>query len=208
MPTAMVGGSFDPIHLGHLHLVHTVATSTPYRRFIFVPVARNNFKQDIKLSDEAHRLAMLALSFSHYHILYPEDPPLTFVIERCELDRGGISYTYDTVKYLLSNYDVVGRLAVVMGDDLLGELHKWHEYEKLRNLASFVVVRRDDVPTTFSDEKASLLYLSNPMVEDSSSMIRRSCQLLGPDEKLSESVRSLMSPEVADYVEAHRLYRD
>lgn len=207
MPTAMVGGSFDPIHLGHLHLVHTVATSTPYRRFVFVPVARNNFKQDARMADENHRLNMLRLCFNHYRILYPEDPPLTFIIERCELDRGGVSYTYDTVRYLDGSYAIEGKLAVVMGDDLLRDLKKWHEYEKLRDLVTFVVIRRENSPIDFADPKASLVYLQNPMVDDSSTLIRQTCQQLGNCDPLPLSVKSLMCPEVADYVEKHRLYR-
>ena len=120
--TAMVGGSFNPVHLGHLHLIHTVVTSTRYHRFIFVPVAQNNFKRDASLAAAHHRLAMLHLSFASYKGLYPDDPPLELVSDACEIERGGVSYTYDTVKHLYLTYSIRGRLGLVMGDDLLSNL--------------------------------------------------------------------------------------
>ncbi|MGE4583764.1 MAG: nicotinate (nicotinamide) nucleotide adenylyltransferase [Sphaerochaeta sp.] len=207
VPTAMVGGSFDPIHLGHLHLVHTVARSTAYRRFIFVPVARNNFKQEANPALAEHRMQMLMLSFSSYGKLYPDDPPLEFVAEDCELRRGGISYTYDTVKYLYLQYSIKGRLAVVMGDDLLSSLHRWHAYEHLKELVTFVVIRRNGEVESFDDLFADMVYLDNPLLEDSSTRIREVCSTLSDQQPLPEAIAALMPKEVARYVQDHRLYR-
>lgn len=207
VPTAMVGGSFDPIHLGHLHLVHTVAASTVYRRFIFVPVARNNFKQEARIADANHRMKMLSLAFASYRLRYPEDPELEFVFEDCELKRGGISYTYDTVKHLYLHYPLKGRLAVVMGDDLVQSLDKWHAYEQLKELVTFVVIRRNSSQSFFADPGADLLYLDNPLLEDSSTRIREALMSLGDGQSLSPEIASLMPEEVVSYVQAHRLYR-
>lgn len=74
LATAMVGGSFDPVHLGHLHLIHSVLTSTGYRRFILVPVAKNNFKQEVQLASGLDRFEMLRLAVKAYPSLYPDDP--------------------------------------------------------------------------------------------------------------------------------------
>ncbi len=203
----MVGGSFNPVHLGHLHLIHTVATTTRYRRFIFVPVAQNNFKRDASLADSHHRLAMLHLSFSSYGRLYPDDPPLELVSDACEIDRGGVSYTYDTVKHLYLQYSIKGRLGLVMGDDLLSTLDKWHEYDELKELVSFVVIRRDKEATPFHDHAVDLEYIDNMTVDDSSTTIREACAPLLGDEELPEDIRSLMPSEVASYVQQNRLYR-
>ena len=205
--TAMVGGSFNPVHLGHLHLIHTVATTTRYRRFIFIPVAQNNFKRDASLVDAHHRLAMLHLSFASYKSLYPDDPPLELLSDSCEIDRGGVSYTYDTVKHLYLKYSIKGRLGLVMGDDLLSSLEKWHEYEAMKELVSFVVIRRDKEATAFHDHAVDLEYIDNMTVDDSSTTIREACAALHGDEKLPEEVRSLMQSEVAAYVQQNRLYR-
>ncbi|MBG0766723.1 MAG: nicotinate (nicotinamide) nucleotide adenylyltransferase [Spirochaetaceae bacterium] len=207
VPTALVGGSFDPVHLGHLHLVHTVASSTSYRRFIFVPVARNNFKRDANLASAEHRMRMLNLGFAAYPRLYPQDPDMEFIVDDCEVNRGGISYTYDTVKHLYLKYNIKGRLAVVMGDDLLGNLQQWHAYEDLKELVTFVVIKREGENTPFSDLAADLVYLENPCVEDSSTQIREGVRMLGAEDSLPKDIATLMPEEVAHYVESFRLYR-
>jgi len=205
--TAMVGGSFNPVHLGHLHLIHTVATTTRYRRFIFIPVAQNNFKRDASLADAHHRLTMLHLSFASYGLLYPDDPPLELLGDPCEIERGGVSYTYDTVKHLYLQYSIKGRLGLVMGDDLLSSLEKWHEYDELKELVSFVVIRRDKEATPFHDHAVDLEYIDNATVDDSSTAIRQACADLQGDEELPKDIRSLMQSEVATYVQQNRLYR-
>lgn len=205
--TAMVGGSFNPVHLGHLHLIHTVATTTRYRRFIFIPVAQNNFKRDASLADAHHRLAMLHLSFASYRDLYPDDPPLELMSDDCEIERGGVSYTYDTVKHLYLTYSIRGRLGLVMGDDLLPTLDMWHEYDELKELVSFVVIRRDKEAIPFNDHAVDLEYIDNIPVEDSSTAIRQACALLQGEEELPADIRSLMPSEVAAYVQRNRLYR-
>jgi len=207
IPTAMVGGSFDPVHLGHLHLVHTVARNTGYRRFIFVPVAQNNFKRDANPASAEHRLQMVKLSFNAYKSLYPEDPEIQLIADDCEIRRGGVSYTYDTVKELYLKYTIKGRLALVMGDDLLGDLKKWYEYEALKQLVSFVVIRRETSLARFEDSAADMLYLDNVVYEDSATQIRNACLALKEGEDLPQEIAALMSEEVSDYVRNHRLYR-
>ncbi|WP_320127929.1 nicotinate (nicotinamide) nucleotide adenylyltransferase [uncultured Sphaerochaeta sp.] len=207
VPTAMVGGSFDPVHLGHLHLVHTVLNSTNYRRFIFVPVALNNFKRGARLANAEDRLAMLRLGFDAYRRLYPEDPECELLVDDCELKRGGVSYTYDTVKHLYLQYSIKGRLGFVMGDDLLPGLHKWHEFDALKELVSFVVIRRDASAPEFKDSSLDLEFVDNAVYDDSSSEIRMACANLSGDELLGEEIRSLMCEEVADYVQQNKLYR-
>jgi nicotinate-nucleotide adenylyltransferase len=203
----MVGGSFNPVHLGHLHLVHTVLNATNYRRFVFVPVSQNNFKPDANLASAKDRVAMLELSFSAYPRLYPEDPPCELLLDECEIQRGGVSYTYDTVKHLYLQYPIKGRLGLVMGDDLLPDLHKWHEFEALKELVSFVVIRRDATAAEFNDYFVDLEYVDNAVFEDSSSKIRLACAPLTGEEPLGEDIRSLMCEEVAEYVQQNKLYR-
>lgn len=208
-PTAVVGGSFDPTHLGHLYLVHTVVQATAYRRFIFIPVARNNFKQEDAPPLEAeHRVAMLKLSIEAYRRWYPDDPPLEFIIEECEIKRGGISYTYDTVLYLYQHYAIEGRLALVMGDDLVNTLPQWYAYDKLKHLVSFVVIRRErETSLALHDAEVDVFYLENPLFKDSSTEIREACSKLKEGDSLPSEVALLMPKEVAAYVDANRLYR-
>lgn len=207
IPTAMVGGSFDPIHLGHLHLIHSVVTSTHYRRIILVPVGQNHFKPDARPVSVHHRLAMIDLSIAFYRSLYPDDPEIDLVVDDCELQRTGPSYTYDTVKDLYLKYPIRGRLAVVMGDDLLPQLTEWNSYGALKELVTFVVIRREGNSQSFSDIAADLVYLDNPRLTDSSTIIRDGCRSLQDGEHLPPAIARLMPPEVASYIEDEQLYR-
>ena len=203
----MVGGSFDPVHLGHLHLIHSVVTSTHYRRIILVPVGHNHFKPDARPVSVHHRLAMIDLSIASYRSLYPDDPEIDLVVDDCELKRTGPSYTYDTVKDLYLKYPIKGRLAVVMGDDLLPQLTEWHGYEALKELVTFVIIRREGNNHNFGDIAADLVYLDNPLLEDSSTLIRDGCRSLKAEERLPHKIARLMPTEVAAYIEENQLYR-
>lgn len=207
--TAMIGGSFDPVHLGHLHLIHCVVENTGYQRIILIPVALNNFKQGwAHPADAADRLAMLRLAVSQYREMYPQDRSFELIVEPCELDRGGVSYTYDTVGYLYRKYPTEGKLAIVMGDDLVGGLSRWHRFSELKDLVRFVVCRRESsAPVTDLPQGAEVQFIENVVKEDSSSHIRQRCADLAPGMALPVDVASLMPAKVAEYVQEHRLYR-
>lgn len=207
METAMVGGSFDPIHRGHLHLIHTVALRSPYRRFILVPVSQNHFKPDAYPAPGSDRLAMANLAVEAYPEIYPDDPELEFVVDDCELRREGPSYTYDTVKELYLKHSIKGRLGLLLGDDLLAQLKNWHRYRELKELVRFIVIRRGGAVVEFDDLAADLFYLDNPTVDESSTIIRSALKKLNADEQLDPAVENLMTANVASYVHAHRLYR-
>ncbi len=207
METAMVGGSFDPIHLGHLHLIHTVAKRSPYRRFILVPVSQNHFKPTAQPAPGPDRLAMAQLAVEHYRTLYPDDPELEFVVDDCELKREGPSYTYDTVKELYLRYSIKGRLGLLLGDDLLAQLQNWHHYKELKELVRFIVIRREHSVIDFDDLAADLFYLDNPTVEENSTVIRTALKKLSAEDRLDPAIEKLMPPSVASYVQDHRLYR-
>lgn len=205
--TAMVGGSFDPVHLGHLHLIHMVVTHTRYRRFILVPVAMNNFKRDHVPAAGADRFRMLQLSCEAYAGLYPHDEGCELLVDDCELVRGGVSFTSDTAMDLSQRYPIDGRLGIVMGDDLLGDLKKWHAFDTLKNLVTFVVIRREPEKPVFDDPSVDITFVDGAVFPDSSTEIRERIAALGPGEPISPDVRSLMVKEVADYVDGHGLYR-
>lgn len=209
LSTAMIGGSFDPVHLGHLHLIHCVVANTLYQRIILVPVALNNFKQDEQPPAPADdRLAMLHLAIGQYQEIYPQDRAIELIVDSCELDRGGVSYTYDTVRYLYDTYQIDGTISVVMGDDLLKGLPRWHRFAQLKEIVDFIVCRReDDAPSPDVPEGVRIRFIDNAVKEDSSSYIRQRCAKLASDEKLPAEVVSLMPGKVAEYVQERHLYR-
>ncbi len=198
--TAMIGGSFDPVHLGHLHLIHQLVVATDVQRVLLVPVSTNNFKQDFQPAPDADRIAMLCLAVQAYRKIYPDDRDVDIIIDACELDRGGISYTYDTVLDIYNRYPVEGLLDVVMGDDLLPKLYAWSRFDQLREIVRFVVFCRTG-HAFHPVEGTNMVCIDNDVLEDSSTSIRK----LAHEQR---DISSLVPQEVGQYVTEHRLYRD
>ncbi len=143
---AMLGGSFDPVHLGHLFLLHCAVTLSPYSSFFVVPAAQSNFKRDNSpVAGDFDRLEMLKLALEDYKELYPDDAADVRILD-CELKKGGISYTYETVISVKKQYGIDGRLGLVIGDDHIGQLTKWYEFERLKEEVEFVICRRLEKP--------------------------------------------------------------
>ncbi len=196
--TAMFGGSFDPIHLGHLHLIHNVFIKTRYKKFILVPLFANHFKIGYSASDSLDRLNMINLALKDYKNIYPEDKDIEFIVEECEIKRQGFSYTDNTVDYLYKNYNFNSKLGLLIGDDLVSSLHKWHNFDKLKEKVKFVICNR----TNEKIELDNLDYecVDNIIFEDASSTIRALV-------KENRDISSLVSPGVNNYVKQHELYR-
>ena len=144
---AILGGSFDPVHLGHLFLLHCAVSMTDYSRFLLVPAKLSNFKRDSapKASDK-DRLEMLKLALMDYHDIYSQDfdgrygnPDIE--ISTMELDRGGVSFTSDTVRSLRE--DGYSEIGLIMGDDHIGGLCRWHDFGYIRDNVEFLICRRD-----------------------------------------------------------------
>ncbi len=97
---------------------------------------------------------------------------------------------------------------MVMGDDLLQGLARWHNFEVLRKEVTFVVARREEDPPAWNGPEIDLRYIPSLLYPDSSTRIRDAIRNLKKHEPLPLQVRNLMPKEVAEYVEEHRLYRD
>jgi nicotinate-nucleotide adenylyltransferase len=196
--TAMFGGSFDPIHLGHLHLIHNVFEKTRYKKFILVPLFSNKFKQGYKTVHSNHRLNMINLALEDYKRIYPSDSEIEIIVDPCEIERGGFSYTYDTVNYIYDNYKVDSKLGLLMGDDLLQSLTKWYKFDKLKEKVKFVICNRTNKKLQINDLDCEII--DNLIFEDASSTIRTLV-------KENKDFSSLVSPGVYNYVKSHELYR-
>lgn len=141
---AMLGGSFDPIHLGHLFLLHCAVSMSDYDTFIIVPAALSNFKRtSAPKATDKDRLEMLRLALLDYKDIYPQDEGADIRLSTIELDRGGVSYTYDTVMALKRDLDIHDRLGLVMGDDQIPALDRWYRFDDLKDEVRFLVCRRN-----------------------------------------------------------------
>ena len=138
MRIGVFGGSFDPVHHGHLVVAECCREQAGLDRVLFVPAARQPFKQDRALAAGHHRAEMLALAVGG-------NP--AFAVSSLELDRGGVSYTVDTVAALREMH-ADDELCLILGPDALESLADWHDPVRILDLARVLAVERaglDDV---------------------------------------------------------------
>jgi nicotinate-nucleotide adenylyltransferase len=129
---AILGGSFNPVHLGHLYLAES-ALKLGYDRLILVPTFTSPFKPGVRDTAPQDRLDMLAASA-------PADP--RFAIDDCEIRREGVSYTIDTITDIISRYRPEGKPGLILGDDLAAGFSGWRSCEKIAVLADIIIARR------------------------------------------------------------------
>lgn len=197
MRLAMLGGSFNPIHIGHLLLADEVCHRLGYDKVLFVPVNIPPHKELAEGASSQQRLEMIQLAI--------EGNP-RFAVETCELERGGISYTYDTIQYLGKKYgsQLEGKLGLIMGDDLVEGFEEWGHYQELPELADIVLARRicwDG--TQRKDFPYPHIELENGILPVSSSQIRAAG---AASDGNGSSWRYLVPESVYRYIIERKLY--
>ena len=186
----ILGGAFDPVHLGHLHIAERACEQLGLDRLIFIPATRSPLREENPRASAGDRRAMLALAVEG-------DP--RFGIDDVELDRGGVCYSIDTAHYLRERYPSQ-RLLWIIGADHAGRLPQWYRIEKLVDLVEFAIFPRP----SFGAEPPAIAglrvrHLSGDPVATSSSEVRgRIAKGL--------SVGFFLPPEVHRYICHHRLY--
>jgi nicotinate-nucleotide adenylyltransferase len=131
----LFGGTFDPIHQGHVQVADAVRTVLDLDRMLVVVANHPWQKQDRPVTPAEDRFAMVVAALADHPGLEPS---------RLELDRGGPSYTIDTVRHLLAE-EPGAELFVVVGADVVATLDTWHEHEQLRERVTLAVVDRPGV---------------------------------------------------------------
>lgn len=200
MRLGLFGGSFDPVHNGHLALADSCADQASLNEVWLMPTAHQPLKPPGPRASDADRLAMLRLALA-------DRPRLK--VSQLEIDRGGVSYTVDTLAEVHAQFPEA-QLYFLMGADSLADFPRWHQPGKICELATPLVVRRAGSPapdfnvlnSLVSPEQLDVIRESQvemPAVPISSSQIR---QLIaeGRDWKV------LLPPAVADYIGEQHLY--
>jgi nicotinate-nucleotide adenylyltransferase len=131
----ILGGTFNPPHLGHLRLAEEVAELYDLTKVIFIPTYIPPHKKADHIISAAHRLHMTRLACS--------DHPL-FEVSDIEVERSGPSYTVDTLDFLKREFKY--ETFFIIGTDALAEIHLWKDYEKLFGLSHFIIVERPQTP--------------------------------------------------------------
>jgi len=127
------GGTFDPVHVGHLAIALAALESVPLDRLLFVPVRRSPLKDRDPIASVSDRVAMLKAAVTN-------EP--RFALSSVELEREGVSYTVDTLEALRSE----GDLFLVLGSDALADLERWRAPDRIRELATILVAARPGAP--------------------------------------------------------------
>lgn len=185
----LLGGSFDPIHHGHLIVGQIAAEALGLDELRFVPAREQPFKQGRHGAPAADRAAMLELAVA--------GTP-GFALERVELDRPGPSYTVDTLTALRAR-DPAAKLTLLLGADAAAELDVWHRAAELPGLARIVVFSRPGTPIPVSPLIAGTVKV--PAIEISATEIRARV-------RVGRSIRYWVPDAVAEYIVRHRLYFD
>jgi nicotinate-nucleotide adenylyltransferase len=192
------GGTFDPIHIGHLAAVDDAAALLDLDRVLFVPNRIPPHKMDRSVSSTEARVAMVSLAVA--------GNPL-FELSTIELEREGPSYTLDTLRELRTRFPGA-ELTFLAGCDALNALHTWHEPEALlREFGMLIMERPTDSPvdwaaieTRFPGIRDQVRVLEVPLLDISSADIRRRVREGRP-------IRYYVVPAVAEYIQTHGLYR-
>jgi nicotinate-nucleotide adenylyltransferase len=160
---AILGGSFNPVHLGHLFLADAALSFLGYDRVVLVPAYRSPFKLAAKGMEESarDRLDMLAASIAG-------DPRLT--IDDCEIRRKGVSYTVDTLRDIIRRYLPGGKPGLIIGDDLAADFPGWHKSGEILELADIIIARR--IHSGRISPPYPCRQITNEVMEVSSAMVR------------------------------------
>jgi len=195
MNIGVCGGTFDPFHRGHLEPVLAIRSRMQWERVIFVPAWRQPFKADRVTASGYHRFAMAVLATRR-------DDGLD--VSPMELERGGVSYTVETLQELHEIYPGA-TFDWIIGDDNISQLLSWKHPERLFALARFVVLARSG-PAPAPDlaqrvTEGRLVYADNLSVLVSSTDIRQRI-------RNGQSIDGLVDPDVARYIDHNKLYKE
>jgi len=209
----ILGGTFDPIHYGHLRLAEEVLELADLQNIRFIPTGTPPHRESPKESAH-HRMEMVRLAITNQP---------AFVLDSREIDRTKPCYTVDTLVELRAELGEAQPICLLMGGDAFLELHNWHEWNQLFELAHIVIGYRpgysiyERIQTADSDLRrqfqqrhcevtgltqkpyGGIVDLVIPMLEISATMIRT---------RVTEhrSIRYLLPDTVADYIHQHKLY--
>ncbi|HEY5219517.1 MAG TPA: nicotinate-nucleotide adenylyltransferase [Gemmatimonadaceae bacterium] len=192
MRLGILGGSFDPPHVGHLLAASDAYDELRLDRLVFVPAAAQPLKVGKMVATADQRLAMV-------HLAVDGDP--RFSVSAVEIERKGLSYTVDTLGQFADKYPGA-ELYFLIGADSLATLGQWREPDRIAQLARLAVMQRVGEPTANAPAEvpaAAVVKLPTRLVDVSSTTIRERVRLGKP-------IRGFVSEAVADYIAAAGLY--
>ena len=198
MRIAVYGGTFNPIHNAHLHLVRSFASALRFDRILLIPSNTPPHKSDEALAPAVDRLAMCRLAV--------EGEALPIEVSEMEVKRGGASYTADTLELLHAAHPR-DQIFLLMGEDMFLTLGKWYEPARIFRYAEICAAPRgaeglrrlEEYQKTIAPLGARCILKDVAYLPISSTMVRDALSA-------HTSIRGMVPERVADYIYAHRLY--
>jgi nicotinate-nucleotide adenylyltransferase len=177
------GGTFDPVHFGHLAIANAALDELELDRVYFVPARRSPLKEGGPIAGANDRLAMLTAAIA--------DEP-RFAVSPIELNREGPSFTVETLEALSGE----GQLFLLLGSDAYADFERWHDPARIRALATIVLAARPGA----TNAPSGVRMLDSPLMDISSRELRARAAR-------GRSLRYLLPEAALRYIEEHRLYR-
>jgi nicotinate-nucleotide adenylyltransferase len=188
--TGVLGGTFDPIHLGHLLIAEEARLSLGLDDVLFIAAGQPYFKTGQPVSEACHRLAMVELAVaSNPH----------FTASDVEIARPGPTYTVDTLTELRKRLGEDCDLFLILGMDSLADLDRWRRPEDIVALSTVVGFARPGADVLDDETRGCIQLLDGPQVDVSGSDIRRRVAA-------GLSIRYMVPEPVEEYIYVHRLY--
>lgn len=190
MKIGILGGTFNPVHTGHLLMAEGVKAAQKLDRIIFMPCALPPHKHSVRLAGGKHRVKMIKLAVKG-------NP--CFDVSEIELKRGGKSYSVDTLEELAEGCKKNTRFFFIIGSDNLQSFDKWKSPSRLLELCKIIVVGRPGYKFPKRKHK-NIIFVNIPTLPVSSTDIRTYI-------KQNRSIKYLVLDPVQDYIHKNRLYR-
>jgi nicotinate-nucleotide adenylyltransferase len=213
---ALYGGTFDPVHLGHLEVAHRVCELFEIEKVVFIPAQIAPHKVGRPVTPPLHRYAMLALATQHDQ---------KFVISTFEIDAPNRRYTVDTLAHFVGELSETSELFFIMGGDSWSEITTWREWQRLLEMVNHIVVARPGYDLVgpeimrgrivdlrsrkstsglLGEGSPKKIYLTDVVLKDVSSTMIRSCVREG---RLIDLAQFVPEP-VAQYIVKYGVYRE
>lgn len=195
----IMGGTFDPIHTGHLATAEAVRVEYELERVLFIPAANPPHKQHSHVETSLHRYVMTVMAtYSNPH----------FYVSSIEIERPGLSYAIDTVLELINQYGVNTEFYFIVGSDTVPELPSWKDIDRLLEVCHFIAANRpgsaytlDDIIKAFGEQGYNRIHsLPTPELEISSTDIRKKV-------RQGRSIKYIVPESVENYICKENLYK-
>ena len=199
MNIGILGGTFDPVHLGHIAIAEEARERLGLSCVLFIPAGQPWLKADGDITDSVHRAEMVKLAIA--------DNPC-FELSTVEVERSGPSYVVDTLDILRQQLGPEVRLFFLLGWDSLAEFHRWREPTRIVQMCKLVAIPRpafelpdiEALNSLVPGIRQSIILLDMPQIDISSSEIRKIVAS-------GLSIRGMVPEGVEKYIEEKKLYR-